>query len=121
MKKTKLVWRLSNRPKVEEITLLHEKGLLTKDEAKEILFSEQTQEDREKDSLDAEIKFLKEIIESLSRGTVYREVIRQVPYYYQKYDWYEPTITWCNSMGGSTIGITAGTNIITYGNTTEIL
>jgi signal-transduction protein with cAMP-binding, CBS, and nucleotidyltransferase domain len=93
-----LKWRLGKLPSVEEIQSLVKDKIITNEEAREILFSSQTEEEKDIKSLEAKINFLKEIIESLSRGVSYREVIRGVPIYYKKYDWYYPTETWlCNT------------------------
>mgnify|MGYP001567055766 CR=1 FL=1 len=79
-------------------------GILTKDEAREILFSQQEETERDSESLKAEIKFLRELVEKLSnRSQIIREVeIVKVPYYH--YPWYQPYGIWC----GGTIG-TSGT------------
>lgn len=90
-KTTKLVWRLANRPTPDEVAALFDKGLLTKDEAREILFSLETEEDRTGKSLKEEIKFLRELIQKLSTNkTVIIETIREVEKPWKKYDWYQP-------------------------------
>ena len=75
-----LKWRLSKLPTVEELLQLVKDKVITQEEAKEILFSSETQEDRDKDSLKEEIKFLKQVVENLSRNNSARivEVIREV-------------------------------------------
>lgn len=108
-KTTKLVWRLSSRPTVEEITLLLKEKILTKDEVKQILFSSETEEDRDKKSLELEIKFLKEIITEMSKtkGQII-DVVKYIekPIYYNQ-PWYNGTVTYlCGSIpitGGNTI------------------
>lgn len=57
-KHEELVWRLGKLPTVEEITTLIDKKIITQEEAREILFNTRTVEERDKVSLEAEIKFL---------------------------------------------------------------
>ncbi len=98
----KMIWRLSKLPTADEISLLVRDGVLTKEEAREILFKEETEEDRNKASLESEIKFLRELVEKLSnRQTIIKEIETiKVPYY--KRDWYEPYKMWCSTSGGAT-------------------
>ncbi len=112
---TKIKWRLANRPTPDEVAHLHDKGLLTKDEAREILFSQETDEDRDKVSLQEEIKFLRQLVEKLSNHT---EIVRQIQYIekpYRRYDWYEPYKYYCSADTNaiySTSTLTSGTNTI---------
>ena len=106
-KKMNLKWRLGKLPSVEELRELVKDKIITQEEAKQVLFSTETEESKDIKSLEAEIKFLKEIIESLSRGVSYREVIREMPIYYRKYDWYTPTVTYL--CGVNTDAGTSGT------------
>ncbi len=48
-------------PTVEELLHLVNAKLITQDEAKEILFKSETEEDRDKEGLEAEIKFLRDL------------------------------------------------------------
>lgn len=109
----KLKWRLSKLPTVDEITLLVEKKILKEEEAREILFSSETEEDIGKDELKSEIKFLREMVEKLSKDrnqiiTVIKEI--ETP----KYNWYKPYEVWCSSgshytdASVSAIGISVG-------------
>jgi len=68
MKKTKLVWRLGERPTSEELRNLISDEIISKEEARKILFNEETQEDRDKKSLEEEIKFLRKLVEKLSNS-----------------------------------------------------
>ena len=101
-KNIKLVWRLSTRPTVDEVLKLVEKKLLTNEEAKQILFSSETEETKDIKSLEAKIKFLEEVIEGLTRGVSRVEIIRQTPIYYKQWDWFGPTVTWCSSINNQT-------------------
>lgn len=102
--KTKLVWRLGNRPTTIEVINLVETKLITQDEAREILFNTETEEDRDKKSLQSEIKFLRELVEKLSDGKMSRivEVIREVekPIYIDR-NWYQPYQQWYTVTSGT--------------------
>ena len=59
----KNIWRLSTQPTVDEITTLLDKGVITKDEAKDMLF--RNEEDIPKDQLKEikdELKLLRELV-----------------------------------------------------------
>ena len=81
----KLVWRLSQKPTVLELTELLKGGIITKEEAKEVLFNQEDEVDRDKKSLESEIKFLRELVEKLSKNqtSTIIETIRYIekPYY----------------------------------------
>jgi hypothetical protein len=93
MKKKNLKWRLSRLPGPEELRGLVGDGIMTKDEARGILFKEQEEIDIE--SLKDEIKFLRELVDRLSenRDRIV-ETIRIVEKPYQRYDWYQPYYNW---------------------------
>ncbi len=95
---TKLKWRLSKLPDAEEITTLVAAGILTKEEAREILISHENDEERDKKSLQDEIKFLRELVQKLSsdRATIIKTIeVVKVPY--QTQPWYQPYIAYCSS------------------------
>ena len=96
-KKEKLKWRLSKLPTSDEVIRLLNEKLITKEEAKEILFTTESVEDRDKDSLQSEIKFLRELVEKLSEGKSDRiiETIRYVEKPYYRYGWYDPYKFYC--------------------------
>jgi hypothetical protein len=102
----RIVWRLPSRPTSEEVRGLLKDGILSKDEAREILFNLEDSEERDKKSLEAEIKFLRELVTNLSSRQTIVETIREVHKPYQNYPWYQPYQTWCSS--GSTL--TSGSN-----------
>ena len=112
MKETKIVWRLGKLPTTEELRELVKSDILTKEEAREILINLETEEERDKDSLKSEIKFLRELVEKLSkdRGQIV-ETIKYVEKPYSRYPWYAPYATWCGT-GNWTTGTTAGSNLI---------
>lgn len=125
-KKKVLKWRLSNLPTVEQIQGLVNCKLITQEEARSILLSEEMVEDRDEKSLKSEIKFLRELVEKLSNsGNIvkYIETIR-TPYY--NYDWFQPYYYWCggptsnitnadSGLTGFTTGISSGTNTFSNG------
>ena len=93
-------------PTPEEVTTLLKEKIITNEEAREILFSSETKEDRDVKSLESEIKFLRELVDKLSQSrSKIVEVIKevQVPYYH--YSWYTPYTTWC---GNGTITSSSG-------------
>mgnify|MGYP001559140621 FL=1 len=83
----KIIWRLKEQPSSESLRELVKDGILTKEEAREILFSQQEDTERDSESLKAEIKFLRELVEKLSnRSQIIREVeIVKVPYYHSSW------------------------------------
>ena len=102
----KIVWRLKETPTSENLRELARDGILSKDEAREILFSSETEEDRDKKSLESEIKFLRELIEKLSERSRIVEVIKEVRVPYYQHPWYQPYEYWCG--GTTTIPLTSG-------------
>jgi len=119
MKNTKLVWRLSKLPTPEELGQLVKDKIITQEEAREVLFSSEEVEDRDKKSLKSEIKFLRELVEKLSNNNRSRvvEIIREVEVPYKKYLWYEPYDTWTYVSCGQTIP--ASTSFTAASNTTQ--
>lgn len=98
----KIVWRLKEQPSSESLRELVKDGILTKEEAREILFSSETEENRDKKSLESEIKFLRELVDKLSSGrTQILETIREVESPWRKYPWYNPYITWCQNTASN--------------------
>ena len=128
-KKETLKWRLSKLPSSDEVISLVKDQIITKEEAKEILFSKESEEDRDKKSLESEIKFLRELIAKLSENR--NQIIEKIKYVekpYYNYDWYKPYVYYCNTGGGvnavnhlSTSGTTAtlGSNSLLVSDTTD--
>lgn len=108
---TKIVWRLKEQPSSESLRELVKDGLLTKDEAREILFTAESKQDRDVESLKEEIKFLRDIIATLGKPTpaTIIETIRVVekPIYIER-PWYKPYEVWCG--GNTTVGYTPTAN-----------
>ena len=96
-KKNKIVWRLREQPTPDSLKDLVKEEILSKEEAREILFSSEGQEDRDKKSLESEIKFLRELVEKLSNNrSQIITTIREIEVPYRRYPWYEPYGTWCS-------------------------
>lgn len=91
-KKETLKWRLSKLPTSDEVLALIKDGVITKEEGKAILFSTESEEERDEASLKAEIKFLRELVEKLANKQTDRivETIRLVQKPYYGYGWYKP-------------------------------
>lgn len=117
----KIVWRLKEQPTTENITLLVQNELLTKEQAREVLFSELDEKDtipppttiKELRDAKEEIKFLRTLVDKLSNNdntTIIREIetIRPV---YREFPWYKPYDIWCSNTGT----ITDGTTLTTTG------
>ena len=94
--KTNLKWRLSKLPEPLELLKLVESKIITQDEAKAILFKQEDEEDRDKQSLESEIKFLRELVEKLSQNsnqiiTTIKEIEMPI---YTKQNWYNSYKLW---------------------------
>lgn len=112
---TKLKWRLSKLPSVEEISILVKDGIITKDEAHKVLFSLETEEDRDKESLQEEIKFLRELVSKLSNSRT--EIVRQIEYIekpYRKNNWWNGYEIYCASPTTTASYTTTGTTNAMY-------
>ena len=110
----KIIWRLKEQPSSESLRELVKDGVLTKEEAREILFSSETEEDRDKESLKSEIKFLRELVEKLSASkTTIIETIREVEKPWRNYPWHNPYMVWCSG----TADMSASSGTFTYTNT----
>lgn len=114
--KTKIKWRLSELPTGAEVAQLVKEGVLSKEEAREILFNQEDEEIREKKSLESEIKFLRDLVERLAKNEKSRlvEVIKEVQPIYIKQPWLYPYQNWCTlANNGSTFYGTNTTNVVT--------
>jgi len=106
-KKEELVWRLGKLPSVEEVTTLISNKIITQEEAREILFNTRTVEERDKNSLEAEIKFLRELVDKLSNRQQIIETFRTIEVQKPNYPtqpWFKPYEVWCgNTQAVNTI------------------
>jgi len=122
----KLVWRLANLPNPSDVAKLVTDGIISQEEARDILFSSETKEDRDKKSLESEIQFLRDLVEKLSsdRSKVV-EVIRTIEKPYYDYHWYRPYAVWCSNTPqltygtGTTLLNTNAANTLTLSGTTS--
>ena len=115
-----LKWRFSKMPTPDEVLKLVNDKIITKEEAREILFNEEEQTERTKESLEQEIKFLRELVDKLSNRTQTIEVIKEIHKPYYKWDWYRPYNVWTSGSGvttlcGSNTTTTSGTTCLTSG------
>ncbi len=111
----KLIWRLGKLPTPNEVSLLVQDKIITQEEAKEILFKQESDDERDTDSLKEEIKFLRTLVEKLSnndRTTIYKYVET-----YPRNVWTTPYYSWCttsNLIGNGTLTAVGGSNSINY-------
>ena len=92
-KDSKLNWRLKDLPTASEIADLVDSEVITKEEAKELLFNDTQEDSRKVKALEEEVKFLRELVDTLaaknnSWHTIvheYRDYTPQYPYWYKSY------------------------------------
>lgn len=126
---TQLKWRLSKLPSVDELLKLVSDKIITQEEAKEVLFNKETEVDRDIESYKAEIKFLRDLVDNLSknnRQTLLTEIryVERQPYHNS--DWFKPYTVLCNAMSSGFSGnvsdalysVTNGTNTLGLNNET---
>lgn len=92
---TKLKWRLGKLPSPEEVMKLTNDKIITKDEAREILFTSETDEERDKKSLESEIKFLRDLVDRLSDRSKIISMIHSIQPIYISQPWYHYYGSWC--------------------------
>lgn len=127
-KTTKLIWRLSSLPTPSELQELVKDKIITQEEAREILFTKEDSEERDKKSLESEIKFLRDLVDRLSKDRkVITETIKVIEKPYYHYDWYGPYKWYCTTANSASANANAYTSIsgeltnLTYTNgTTQI-
>ena len=98
MKTTKIIWRLKEQPTADNLKELVKEGLLTKDEARQILFSSEEIEQRDSNSLKEEIKFLRNLVEKLSQNK--EQIVKYIEIEKQSYPrspWVNPYMDWCST------------------------
>lgn len=105
----KLIWRLQERPTVENISKLVEQGIIDKFQAKKLLFEETTQSQvKNLNDIQNELKLLRELVMKLSERNsgVYPIIIREVEEHIRS-PWIQPYATWTNATSGTTYQITS--------------
>lgn len=119
--KEKLVWRLGKLPSPDEVRELVKDKIITNEEAREILFSTETEDERDEKSLKSEIKFLREVIEKLSDRKQIVNVVKEVEIRYIKQPWFQPYYYYVNNGSGGSMayygasgtgGTAGGTNLL---------
>lgn len=115
-----LKWRLGKLPTPDEVSALVKGDLLTKDEAREILFKVEDDNTREVDSFKEEIKFLRGLVEKLSNGqtnTIHTYITEKS---YPQWNWYQPYASWCSTTSftnsNSIMNGASGTNAVSLVN-----
>ena len=113
-----LKWRLGKLPTPDEVLKLVNDKLITKEEARDILFNEEAETERDAKSLEDEIKFLRELVQKLSNNNSSRivEVIREVHKPYATWDWYRPYQVWCTTLRGESGTMSLGGQTTSYAN-----
>lgn len=101
---TSLKWRLGKLPTPDEVLKLLNEKLITKEEARDILFNQETEEDLKTEDLKQEIKFLRELVEKLSTKTETVKIIREIQQPYYHWGWYQPYTVYCGTATVDTSG-----------------
>lgn len=119
-----LKWRLGKLPTSDEVIKLLNEKIITKEEAKEILFNVETESQRDIESYKQEVKFLKEVIEKLADKNSIVQVVKEYipqyitqPFYQPYYYWTYPTTTWTTTSASLNTNGGAGSGTL-YLNTT---
>lgn len=104
--KKELKWRLSDLPTGSEVAELVKQEVITKEEARDILFNETKtalSKDRE-DELKRQIEFLEELVKDLSKRQQTVISTTYVDRWVERYKPYMPNVIWCSSnVAGSTV------------------
>lgn len=79
-------------PSPDEVRELVKDKIITQEEARDILFKEQVDGERDNESLKTEIKFLRELVDKLSsqQTTKVVEIIKTIEKPYYGLTWYHP-------------------------------
>jgi hypothetical protein len=114
-KDKKIAWRLKELPTGGEVAELVEAGVLTKDEAREIIIKETDKQDDSEliEALKKQIKFLEDLVKEQARNNTPVVIDRWV----RHYD-YTPRLIYANSGMMSTSGtttLTSGMNTVNGG------
>jgi len=109
----KLVWRLGKLPSPDEVRELVKDKIITQEEAREILFTAETEKEVSEKDLKSEIKFLRELVVQLSNYKPEKivETIKLIEAPYHSYVWYQPYQRWASTP---TIDIVCSANTMDY-------
>lgn len=95
MKKKDLKWRLTELPTGDEVASLVEQEVITKEEARELLFNEGEDKSKKVKELEEEVKFLRELCDKLAaKSNGWTTIVREYHDYRPKYP------VWYSSYGG---------------------
>lgn len=89
--------------------------ILSKDEAREILFNLEEPNERDIKSLEQEIKFLRDVIQRLTSRSEIVTIIKKVEKPYREYYWYKPYWTWSY---GDSVNLCGSSDLVDYSGTT---
>jgi hypothetical protein len=114
---SKLVWRLKTTPTVDEVQSLLEKDVITKEEAREILFNVEQEEATDTTSLQdlkKEIEFMRGMMLQIMNNGSTRTVIEYVHKYPQnQFEWIRPYYILANNLPKTgfinTVNLSSGT------------
>lgn len=116
-----LKWRLAKQPTLDDVTTMLDKGIIEKDEARQILFSKEVKDetsDREA-ALKEQIKFLEGVVDKLSSNRGTTTITTWPPTYTFTANY--PTKYWITggSVGNSIYRINANSNTVALGSLTS--
>ena len=90
-KNQELRWRLKEAPTFSDVERAIELKIITKEEARDLLFSNQNQNDKVKD-LEKEVDFLKGVVEELSKNRNWTTVYKYVEKYPHRPYWWDNVV-----------------------------
>jgi len=113
----RLIWRLGERPTVENISKLMEQGIIDKKEARKILFEETTHSQiKNMRDVQKELQLLRELVMKISEKNTYTyPIIIETIKEYPQNPWISPWVTWCKNTG-----VTITSDTMTNGSTYQI-
>lgn len=115
--KTNLKWRLTKAPTLEDVQSLLKSNIISKDEARQMLFSEVNKDEQIK-SLEEQVTFLKGVIDKLAQQPPHN-VWTYVQGYQPKAYWGNTPTVLCSAIGNIANNETSRDgNSITYSLTT---
>lgn len=91
----KNTWRLAKLPTPDELVNLVNNKIITNEEAKEILLSQE--DERGVEGLEKEVEFLRNLVQKLSQNKQIIETIRYIEKPYRNWDWYQPYMVYCSA------------------------
>lgn len=70
MTKKNLIWRLKDKPSVEDVTELLKEQVVTKEEARDLLFNEAGSDSEKLRDLKKQVEYLEDLVKELSKSRV---------------------------------------------------